>query len=215
MPSAILVDLDDTLLDNRYAMSSAITGLRQTHDFASHLGATELAKHWIELTEVHWRRYRDEELSFHEQRRERLRAVFARAMDAAEADHIFDQYIALYERHWRLLPGAAEFLAHTADKPMVIVSNGERGQAARKVRHLAIEAHFVEVVTPELAGAKKPRPEIFAFALAKVGAVAQEALMIGDDYDADIAPAAALGMATFHVQSDVVGQTIRDAIRAT
>jgi putative hydrolase of the HAD superfamily len=211
---AILVDLDDTLFDDRYAMSNAIAELRQSHEFAAHLPTTELAGRWIELTEFHWRRYRDDEISFQEQRRERLRALFARAMDPAEADRIFDQYIALYERHWRLVPGAAEFLAHTAGKPKVIVSNGERGQAARKVRHLAIEAHFIEVVTPELAGAKKPHPEIFAFALAKVGAAAQQTLMIGDNHDADIAPAAALGMATFHVQNHVIGQTIRDALGA-
>jgi FMN phosphatase YigB (HAD superfamily) len=48
-------------------------------------------------------------------------------------------------------------------------------------------------------GRAKPDPEIFAAALRRAGVAARGAVMIGDSYDEDIAPAAALGMGTVWV----------------
>ncbi len=53
-------------------------------------------------------------------------------------------------------------------------------------------AHFL--VTSEEAGADKPSPKPFQLALEKLGLPAQDVCMIGDDWEADIEPATALGM---------------------
>jgi FMN phosphatase YigB (HAD superfamily) len=46
----------------------------------------------------------------------------------------------------------------------------------------------------------KPDPAYYAEVLARVGAEPDEALMVGDDLENDILPAAALGIHTYHVQ---------------
>ena len=50
------------------------------------------------------------------------------------------------------------------------------------------------MVTSEEAGAEKPAARIFETALERAGARPEEAVMVGDDPETDIAGAAALGM---------------------
>ena len=50
------------------------------------------------------------------------------------------------------------------------------------------------VVTSEMAGAKKPSPLIFNYALEKAGASLENSVMIGDDLNTDIQGALELGM---------------------
>jgi ribonucleotide monophosphatase NagD (HAD superfamily) len=47
----------------------------------------------------------------------------------------------------------------------------------------------------------KPSPEIFAAACARLRADPQEAMMVGDDLESDLRPAARLGMATCLVRT--------------
>jgi HAD superfamily hydrolase (TIGR01450 family) len=47
----------------------------------------------------------------------------------------------------------------------------------------------------------KPSPEIFAAACARTGADPREAMMVGDDLESDLRPAAELGMATCLVRT--------------
>jgi ribonucleotide monophosphatase NagD (HAD superfamily) len=53
----------------------------------------------------------------------------------------------------------------------------------------------------EATVAGKPSPEIFAAACARTGATPDEAMMVGDDLESDLRPAAGLGMATCLVRT--------------
>jgi 5'-nucleotidase len=55
---------------------------------------------------------------------------------------------------------------------------------------------FEVVVFGEERGASKPDPSLFRSALAEAGVAPEQAWMVGDRLDNDVAPAAALGMAT-------------------
>jgi putative hydrolase of the HAD superfamily len=79
---------------------------------------------------------------------------------------------------------------------------------------LGLQGIFQGLVTPDDCGARKPSPKIFAYALNLLGVQAREALMIGDNFEADIEPAIALGMKTFHVSQFEAGRTIRSAFGA-
>ncbi len=63
----------------------------------------------------------------------------------------------------------------------------------------------------------KPRLSYYAEALARLGLLPGEAAMIGNDPAEDLAPAAALGLAVFHVsaspQDGMAGGSLRDAAR--
>ena len=57
------------------------------------------------------------------------------------------------------------------------------------------------VISDEVA-ISKPRPEIFQFALQQAGVTAGEAVLVGNDYINDIAPAKHLGLRTIWVERD-------------
>ena len=215
MTPAILADLDDTLFDDRHAMSCAISALHASHAVGGAITGQALANHWATITELHWARYRCGELTFQQQRRERMRDLLKRPVSADEADTLFEQYLAHYRAHWRLAPGASEFLARTARVPTALVSNGEHRQTNSKASALGLLDHFNAIVTPEVAGAAKPDFAIFRHALGALGiADASMCLMVGDNLAADILPAQALGMATFHVSNRTPGRTMADAANA-
>lgn len=213
MVRAILIDLDDTLADDRYAMEQAVLELWQAQTESPVTDAKNLTARWLSITDKHWRRFRAGETSLQGQRRDRLCELFDRKFTETKADQLFDKYLAHYERNWRLVADAPDFLAATSRLPKVIVTNSEVNQATRKVGILNIGTHFMAVVTPEVAGAPKPKPKIFQHALELLGLPAANCMMIGDSHEYDIQPAHRLGMATFHV-SAAPGRGLREAARA-
>ena len=214
MPSALLVDLDDTLLDDRGAMASAVLRFRERHALAPDEDDASLVALWDEAGRMLWRRLSLGEVSLQEQRRIRLRQVFRLDLTDQDADDLFANYLTFYERSWALLPGADDFLAATAHLPRVIVTNGHRPQAQRKLQKCGLENRFMALVTPEDCGVRKPDPAIFTYALNLLGVRASEALMIGDNIEVDIEPALALGMKVFHVNALEAGRSIRHAYSA-
>lgn len=210
MIRALLLDLDDTLLDDTHAMQAAVLALAAAHPVPGRPHELEVQRRWAELTQTHWRAYRHGALSLDGQRRARVRGLLQHPMDDAEADAVFAVYLTAYRAHWRPMPGLAEFLQRTAHLPRAVVSNGERGQAHRKLDALGLRPHFAAVLTPEDVGAPKPDPRMFMQAAALLGAEPARCLMVGDDAEADIAPAQALGMATFQVQRGVAGRGLLD-----
>jgi putative hydrolase of the HAD superfamily len=211
MVRGILIDLDDTLADDRLATEQAIAALWRSQAPVS--DATDLSSRWLSITDKHWRRFRAGETTLQGQRRDRLAELFGQKFTEAKADQLFDEYLFHYERSWKLVAGAAEFFAATTKLPKVIVTNSEVNQATRKVALLNIGSHFVGLVTPEVAGVPKPKPEIFKRALEVLGLPASDCMMIGDSHEYDIQPAQALGMATFHVSS-APGCGLAEAVRA-
>lgn len=211
MLRAILVDLDNTLLDDRGAMAAAVLQLRAQQKLAPGIEDRELVHLWDSVGRQQWKAMELGQVTFLEQRRLRLRQMFQLEISDDTADALFADYLAHYENAWSLLPGAREFLKATDHLPRVIVTNGNKSQAIRKTDKLGLTGQFLAVVTPEDCGGRKPDPRIFLHALSLLGASAHEALMIGDDREADLVPAEALGMKTFHVSHLDASQSILHA----
>ena len=93
-------------------------------------------------------------------------------------------------------PGVGEVLARLASRCRVaIVTNGGASQRDKLARAGLTGVVSTVFVSSEL-GIAKPAPAIFERALAWSELPAGECLFVGDDPERDIAPAAALGMAT-------------------
>jgi putative hydrolase of the HAD superfamily len=210
---ALLLDLDDTLIDDRQAMAAAVLQLRAHMGMAPSQDNDAIATRWDAIGRSLWARCAAGEISFTEQRRVRLRETFGITLADQEADALFEEYLCFYAQHWDLLPGATAFLAATAHLPRALVTNGHRTQVHKKLQALGLAHHFQVVVTPDDCGAKKPDPRIFLYALEHLGVAPQHAMMVGDNPVSDIAPAAALGMHVFHINHNVHGQSIADCIR--
>lgn len=214
-PRALLLDLDDTLLDDRGAMADAVQAFRAKHGLSKSESEDLTAARWDSIGREVWRKMALGELSFIEQRRVRLRETFLLTLSDAEADQLFESYLECYQQSWRLLPGVDVFLERTAHLPRAIVTNGHGPQARKKLSLLGLGEVFDAVVTPDdCGGARKPDLRIFRHALDLLDVAPHEVMMIGDNEEADIAPALALGMRCFHVRHLQPGFSIADAANA-
>ncbi len=77
---------------------------------------------------------------------------------------------------------------------MGVVTNNLVAEQIEKLAHLDM-THLVDaLVISEEAGVRKPDPAIFRLALARCGASANEAVMLGDSWGSDVLGARAAGI---------------------
>ncbi len=115
--------------------------------------------------------------------------------DKRLAEKIGEEYLEISPRKVNLFPHAMETLACLAEKyHLHLITNGFQEVQAIKVKASGMHRYFEKLITSEGAGVKKPDPRIFYFALEKTGALADESLMVGDDYPVDIEGARRIGM---------------------
>lgn len=108
---------------------------------------------------------------------------------------IGDLYIERCPRRTALMPGALEVLDHLHGKcALHIITNGFQETQHTKLNSSGLVGYFDCIITSEKAGARKPEPRIFRYALNKARASASESAMIGDDVKADIHGARSAGM---------------------
>lgn len=196
----LLLDLDETLLDDRTAVGEALCAFLLAHRQAwQHETHADALCRWRDASVRHWRRFEAGELDFQGQRRERIRDFLRVPLDDDAADRAFEPYVRAYEQSWRPVAECHDFLASTCHLPKVVITNGERTQQLAKLRTTGIAGHFIGVVTPADCGAWKPDGAIFRAGLVLLGLEAADCAMIGDDLAGDIEPARQLGMAAFHV----------------
>lgn len=192
MAPALIVDLDDTLFDER---DYVLSGFRAV--------AGEVAGRFAQV---------DPEAFF--------RAMVAE-MDANGRGRVFDRALALagvepepglvtglvetYRDHRpriALWPGVAETLAALArDHPLALVTDGLHRMQARKVEALGVAGLVREVLYCWQLAAPKPDPAGHLEALRRLGAHPSEAIVIGDNPTHDMAAAAAAGCRSIRVRT--------------
>ena len=174
----LLLDLDDTLYDRGAAFRAWAVAVGHTQ-LGRSLEPAELAQ----LTALDGRGHRPRAQFAGEALALGLR-VDPEAFPFQLAEHVVPE------------PGARETIeALGASRRIAIVTNGGAAQRTKLAKlGLARVAHAV-FVSGEL-GIAKPDPAIFERALAWTELAACEVLFVGDEPAIDLAPAAALGMAT-------------------
>lgn len=112
-------------------------------------------------------------------------------------------------KHIALYPGALDLLRslHDAGIKTVLVSNAQACYTEPELEMLGLDHAFDEIVISSQEGIKKPHPEIFRRALARVGGTAERAVMIGNDVSCDIHGAAAAGMDGIYINSGISPET--------
>ena len=87
-------------------------------------------------------------------------------------------------------------LEHLAGRFRLGLVSNFTGNLDRCVAELGLSSLFSVIADSWVVGWAKPDPRIFRFALDRLAAGPEDAWMIGDNFEADIRPAAALGMGT-------------------
>ncbi|WP_106396777.1 HAD family hydrolase [Actinocorallia populi] len=196
--SAVLFDIDGTLVDHRAAAAEAVTTT------ASQDGspvADALVEQWFALERDAMDRYLAGELTFTEQRRRRVRALaneFALALsDDAAIDAWFARYLTLYENAWRPYPDARPALEALTARPglrLGVITNGDSAQQHDKLHRTGLADLLPLVIVSSDIGEAKPSPRIFHTACAELAIPPSQALYIGDDYRTDAQAAANAGL---------------------
>lgn len=114
--------------------------------------------------------------------------ALARTLDA--------DYIGLMPQHNALIAGAAELLDHLQGRGyrLHVLTNGFSEVQSPKLERSGIRGYFDWVITSEQSGYHKPDPRAFGYALAKANARKRESIMVGDNFEADIAGAMRFGI---------------------
>lgn len=119
------------------------------------------------------------------------------------AHEIGAEFLRLTNKHFSVLPGAAEVVKALAKEyPLTIISNGFKEVQYYKFEHSGLAPYFTHTIISEEVGINKPQPGIFEIALERNGIKADEAVMIGDSYSSDIAGAKAAGIDQIWVRND-------------
>jgi len=195
----IFFDLDRTLWDFERNAFEAYSEIYEKYDLRLR-GVANLdhfVKCYLRHNDELWALYRDGKIEKEYLRWRRFEVTLNDfgIDDQGLAQDIGNDYVTLSPQKKHLLPNALETLDYLRGKyRMHIITNGFEEVQFLKLANSNLHHYFQHVITSEAAGAKKPDPAIFRFALSRVGAVSAECLMIGDDIETDILGASAVGM---------------------
>jgi putative hydrolase of the HAD superfamily len=196
----VLFDMDDTLFDHNFATHSATGALRESEPALAVWTLEELRRRHSEVLEIVHLEVISGRLSVDDARRERFRRLLTDAGAAAAAlDRAADVaalYRREYQRHWRAVEGAIDLLTELKARgcKVAVVTNNITSEQVLKSRHCAIEPLVDALITSEDTKSAKPDTAIYAAALSAIDVTREEAVMVGDAWDTDIAGAIAAGV---------------------
>jgi len=189
--SCVFIDLDDTLWDFHTNARISLELMFQDRNLFNYFESFDeffriYAKRNIEL----WEAYGKGEITQEFLKAERFRYPLAKmgVNDAQLAEEIGHQYLEILPLQKTLMPHALEILDYLKLKnyPLSLISNGFTEVQYKKIDSSGIRDYFDHIVLSESAGALKPDPAIFNYALQLHYTTAENTIMIGDSYQADI-----------------------------
>lgn len=193
-PAAIFFDLDDTLLDDAGAKRAYLPQLfvmwRGRLPYCDEYAFDEA---WRTALELHFERHVRGELSYVEQRRERMRDVFQARLADDECDALTREFLRIYEANWRLFDDVLPALDAVAHLPLGVITNGSELQQRQKLETAGILDRFKVIVTSDTLKVSKPDPRIFHYAASAMGLRPEQCLHVGDDLKKDVEGAGAAG----------------------
>jgi len=206
-----MCDLDDTLVVRPPLFRA------WAEEFLAERGRPELVD-WVV----------EQDAGGHRPRAEFLSAVATRTGYDVPVEEFLDDYNHRLGGSYRLAPEARSALerARSEGWRIAVVTNGPTSVQTHKVRASGIDELADAVCISEEVGARKPDPVIFRTAAARAGTTLDGAWMVGDNLDADIAGARAVGARsvwvrrhydrleyTSGVDPDLVTESFPDAVR--
>jgi len=195
----IFFDLDRTLWDFDSSAAMAFSEIFEKYNLIEK--GIESVKKFQNTYNIHneqlWDLYRNGKIEKEILRNLRFQLTLSEfgIVDEELSEMIGDDYLAISPLKVSLFPNAFETLQYLQNKyTLHLITNGFSEVQYIKLKASGLEKYFIEVITSEDAGVKKPDVRIFEYSLQKSGAKADESLMIGDDPDVDILGAKNAGM---------------------
>lgn len=196
----IFFDLDRTLWDLDKNTNNTFLDLYLKHKLfkfgiPSH---NHFLKIFTGFNDQLWAAYRTNAITkeFLKQQRFRLTLNEYNIKDETLIESLATDYVNIAPTKTTLIPFAIETLAYLSKKKyqLHILTNGFKEVQTKKIDNSNLNKYFISIITSEEAGCKKPSREIFKFSIKYTNAVVEKSLMIGDDWEVDIAGAQQIGM---------------------
>ncbi|MEJ6792915.1 MAG: YjjG family noncanonical pyrimidine nucleotidase [Lacinutrix sp.] len=192
----VFFDLDHTLWD--FDKNSALTFdiIFKKNNIV--LDTERFSKIYQPINLKYWKLYRDEKVSKSNLRYGRLKEAFD-ALNMVVEDHVINQlaidYIDYLTTYNHVFDGTIEILDYLKPKyKLHIITNGFKEVQQTKLDKSNIAHYFETVTSSEAVGVKKPNPKVFNHALSLANIRKENAIMIGDNYEADILGALNIGL---------------------
>jgi putative hydrolase of the HAD superfamily len=195
--SAVVFDLDGTLLDHRRSTRAGLT--RWLAGFGTDW-SERIEQAWFAAEEEHFGAWRRGEITHDEQRRRRLRAFLpavGRPVGSdEELDEVFRSYLDAYRQSWVGYDdvNAAVDGVQARGLRTAVLTNGARELQEAKLAHLGLLGRIGPVVCAADIGVAKPHPDAFAQLCDRLGLAPREVLYVGDEHAVDVLGARAAGL---------------------
>ena len=196
--SVIFFDIDNTLLNHTGAETRGIQHMQEKY-FPLEDSQT-FKSIWDKQTKLFWQKFERKELTFAQQRTERIKAIwqlYRKAITNEQSEKLFQEYLSSYESSWKAFPEVIDVLERLNKQGirLGILSNGAKSQQLQKLQIMGIDQYIDPklLVVSEEAGFAKPEAQIFQFAQERAQTSGSKILFIGDNPTVDIAPARKYG----------------------
>ncbi len=214
----VWLDLDDTLFDHSYSVGKGLERIQQDYPaFLSHPVPELVRLYNVALNDV-YPDFLSGAIDFPEMRRQKFERFCQKAgvskseaPDAATFHRIYDE---AYNAHRRATPGSIEGVQRLkeAGLPVGVLTNGVRRSQEEKLKIIGLESLIPALLLSEEAGAAKPDPRIFEWALNRTGMAAAEVIMIGDNPVNDIYGAQNAGIRAIYYDPSAAARTFSTAL---
>lgn len=197
---AVLLDIDDTLVDTRGAFTAGMKAVAGA--YLGHLGPAgpgAALEHWARDLEGYFPAFTSGRLGFLEQRRLRATAMHRDLGGPDLDDQTFAAWNRCYEQAfrdaWAALAGATDLLERLAGcgLPFGAVTNTQVDYQRDKLERTGLSALPILVGTDTL-GIGKPDPRVFHHACTLLGVDPARTVYVGNDLVVDAQAAAAAGL---------------------
>ncbi len=217
---ALLVDLDDTLLDYSGGAAASWEEACRTAAGPAGLDVDRLVAAVVATRRWFWA---DPE----RHRRERVdmvgawRKIAAHALESlgeaagSLAPAIAEEFAARRRAALSLLPGALGALEELGRRgvPLALVTNGDAGQQREKIERFDLARFFRVILIEGEFGKGKPDEAVYRHALEALDAPARESWMVGDNLEWDVAAPQRLGLRAAWVDGPGHGLPPGSAVR--
>ena len=197
---ALILDVDDTLVDTSAAMRAAARAAALEVWPESGAAAREaFAEHFLSDPRGIFDRYTAGELRFHEMRKARIAAA-AQDLGLLWEPRRYRRYCSGFDPAFaaaqRLFPDAmpAVQAAERWGITVVLLTNSSTAATRMKLQVLGVSDRFPHVVTTDTLGIGKPDPAVFLHACELAGAASEDCIAVGDSYANDVAAARDAGL---------------------
>lgn len=192
----VFFDLDHTLWDfdknSEAALKQLFIDRKLTCDFE------KFHEKYLAINLAYWKKIEQGLVSKEELKYGRFIDSFSAINCTIAKDEITiiaDEYLDYLAEQTRLFDNTLEILDLLKEKyTLHIISNGFQEIQGYKIAKSGLLPYFMTIVNAETVGVKKPDPKIYQYALNLANAKAIESIMIGDNLDADVHGALAVGL---------------------